>query len=239
MQRLVVLRLPLPKPEQREHLIQRRRRFVQNERVPPADCYRVLAHHLLAVWPQREVNLVMDRTDLEDRRRILTLGVAYRKRILPLTWDVFDLGASDSVRQIGLLQRLRPDLPAAAGRVHLYADCESRSVALQRVCQRYGWPWQAGLKGEVAFHPGDRHWQRSTALQLQRGERRYLHGVYLNQNHPFDPVDVIADWAAPPDRPRYWSLDQTTDAQAWRRGRPAERRRDELQPRAVQRGRKR
>lgn len=216
---LATLALGLPLPGQREDLIQRLRRFLQNEHVHPADCYRQLARHLLAHWSQGEVNLVMDRTDLEDRWSILTLGLAYQKRVLPLGWDLFDFGASDTERQIGLLQRVQPDLPATAVRIHLYADCEFRSVGLQKTCQRYGWHWQVGLKGDVAFHAGDRHWQRLSTVALRPGERRYLHAIYLNQNHPFGPVEALADWSVNQDRPRYWSLDQTATAQAWRRGR--------------------
>lgn len=216
---LATLALGLPVPGQREQLIQRLRRFLKNDHLRTADCYRVLAREVLAHWPQREVNLVMDRTDLADRQSILTLGVAYRKRVLPLGWDIFDFGASDTERQIGLLERVHPDLPPTAMRIQVYADCEFRSVGLQEACRRYGWHWQLGLKGDVAFHAGDRHWQRLNTLNLERGERRNLHGVYLNQNHPFGPVDVIADWAVNQEHPRYWSLDQRADAQAWRRGR--------------------
>lgn len=153
---LATLALGLPLPDQREHLIQRLRRFLKNERVHPSDCYRPLARHLLTHWSQREVNLVMDRTDLEDRWNILTLGVAYQKRVLPLTWDLFDFGASDAERQCDLLQRLQPYVPSGERvRVHLYADSEFRAISLQRTCQRYGWHWQVGLKRDLRFHTGD------------------------------------------------------------------------------------
>ncbi len=217
---LATLALGLPLPEQREHVIQRLRRFLKNERVHPADCYQPLARHRLAHWSQREVNLVMDRTDLEDRHSILTLGRAYHKRVLPLTGDLFDFGASDAERQCRLLERLPPAVPSVARvRVHLYADSEFRAVSLQQTCQGYGWHWQVGLKSDLHFHPGEGPWQKSSTLNLQPGERRYLQGIYLNREHPFGPLCLLADWSVHQDRPRYWSLDQTANAEAWRRGR--------------------
>lgn len=217
---LATLALELPLPDQREHLIQRLRRFLKNEHVQPADCYGPLARHLLAHWSQREVNLVMDRTDLEDRHSILTLGLAYHKRVLPLTWDLFDFGASDAERQCDLLERIHPYVPSVERvRVHFYADSEFRAISVQRTCQGYGWHWQVGLKSDLRFHTGDGQWQMLSALHLQPGERRYLQGIYLNRDHPLGPLSLIADWSVNQDRPRYWSLDQTADAQAWRRGR--------------------
>ncbi len=217
---LATLALGLPLPDQREHLIQRLRRFLQSEQVHPADCYLPLARHLLAHWSQREVNLVMDRTDLENRHSILTLGLAYQKRVLPLTWDLFDFGSSDAERQANLLERIQPYMPTREGvRVHFFADSEFRAVSLQQTCQGLGWHWQVGLKSDLYFHTGNEPWQQLADLRLQPGERRYVQAVYVNREHPFGPVSLLADWSVHQERPRYWNLDQIADAQAWRRGR--------------------
>lgn len=56
-------------------------------------------------------------------------------------------------------------------------------------------------------------------LRLARGQRRYLHQVYLTQEHAFGPVNLIADWPVAQDSPRYWALDLPADRLAWRRGR--------------------
>ncbi len=64
---LATLALGLPFAGQRENLIQRLRRFLKNAGVQPLACYGPLVRHLLDHWPEREVTLVMDRTDLENR----------------------------------------------------------------------------------------------------------------------------------------------------------------------------
>ena len=110
---LATLALGLPLPGKREHLIQHLRRTLKNKRLQPADCYQPLAKYVCAQWPERELNLVMDRTDLAQRWSVLTLGVAHRKRVVPLAWDVLPFGGSGSDAQTALLQRIQPALPDA------------------------------------------------------------------------------------------------------------------------------
>jgi hypothetical protein len=217
---LATLVLGWPLPGQRENLIQRLRRFLKQDGLPVADYYTPWVRHLFAHWSGREVSLVMDRTDIEDRWSVLTLGVTYRHRLLPLAWDVVSFGATSAERQITLLQRIQPYVPSLERvRVNLYADSEFRAVSVQRTCQGYGWHWQVGLKSDLAFHTGDGHWQPLRTLNVQRGERRYVRGIYLNQDHPLGPLNLIAAWSLNQEAPRYWSLDQPADAHAWRWGR--------------------
>ena len=217
---LATLALGLPFMGQREHLIQRLRRFLKTEGLQPLACYGPLVRHILAHWSDCEVTLVMDRTDLANRLSILTLGAAYRKRLLPLAWEVSDFGGTSAVRQIALLKWVQPALPPLAQvRINFYADAEFRGVAVQAYCRKLEWHWQVGLKSDWHFHSGDAVWQPLRDLGLQRGDRCYRQGVYLNQQRPFGPVNLIADWAPAQDAPRYWALDLPADAQAWRRGR--------------------
>jgi hypothetical protein len=162
----------------------------------------------------------MDRTDLEDRFSILTLGAAYGKRLIPLTWQLLPFGGTSAEEQIKLLKRVAPHLPPLSQvRVHFYGDSEFRAVPLQQVCQDYHWHWQVGLKSDLYFCDDSGTWQPLAALGLQAGQRRYLNQVYLTQQHNFGPINLIADWSPNQDNARYWALDLPANAQAWRRGR--------------------
>ena len=108
---LATLALGLPVPGQRENLIQRLRRFLKDNRLSPQACYRPVIGHLLGHWSGREVSLVMDRTDIENRWSILSLGAAYRKRLLPLVWQVLPFGGTSAEVQINLLRQIRGLLP--------------------------------------------------------------------------------------------------------------------------------
>jgi hypothetical protein len=213
---LATLALQIPLPGQRESLIQRERRYLKNAHVQVAQCYAPWVRNLLAHWPLRECCLIMDRTDIEHDVSVLLLGAAYRKRLLPLAWQVLPFGASGEEAQAQLLHYIQPFLPAV--QTCFYADCEFRSVKVQGVCQHYHWHWQVGLKGDLHFWAGAT-WQPLHDLGLHVGDRRYLQGVQINKSHPFGPVNLIANWAPTQETPRYWALDLPADAQAWRRGR--------------------
>lgn len=217
---LATLALALPLLGQRENLVQRLRRGLKNERVDVPGSYRPVLKHLFSHWSGCEVCLVMDRTDIENRWSILSLGAAYRKRLLPLSWQIFPFGGTGAAEQIKLLKQVRGVLPSTKEvRVYLYGDSEFRGVPLQQQCQTYGWHWQVGLKSDIHFRQGDEAWRPLHSLALQSGERRYLNQVHLTQQHDFGPVNLIADWTSNHAQPRYWVLDLLANKQAWRRGR--------------------
>lgn len=77
------LALRLPVPGRQDSLIQRIRR--QLRRAPRWDkAFAPIVRRLLAEWTGVEIPLVMDRTDLGHCCSILTVGVAYGGRVLPL-----------------------------------------------------------------------------------------------------------------------------------------------------------
>jgi hypothetical protein len=215
---LTNLALGLPIDGRRENLVQRLRRFLKQQQLGWHRCYGPLVRHLFAHWQGREVALVMDRTDLGQRWSILLLGAAYRKRLLPLTWRLLPFGGTGAGVQQALLTRVRPFLPAHA-RIHLYGDCEFRAVDVQTCCQRCGWHWHLGVKGDTYVQLADGVWTPLRDLPLCPGEQRYWQGVHLTQQHRFGPVNLIGDWSANQDHPRFWVTDLPADPQAWRRGR--------------------
>ncbi len=217
---LATLALGLPLPGRRENLIQHLRRTLKNQQLRAADCYQPLVRYLFAHWPDEEVNLVMDRTDLEHAWSLLTLGVAHQKRLLPLAWDLLRFGGTGADEQTALLKRVQPDLPPTTQvRITFYGDCEFRAVPVQQLCHDFGWHWQVGLKSDLWFRSPAGDWQPLKALDLHPGQRRYLTGVDLTREHQFGPVNVIADWAPAQETARYWALDLPADGHAWRQGR--------------------
>lgn len=136
----------------------------------------------------------MDRTDLENRLSILTLGAAYRKHLLPLAWGVSGFGGSSAAGQMALLHWVQPYLPPLTQvRINFYADAEFRGVDVKAYCRTKHWHWQIGLKSDLHFHPGDGVWQPLRDLGIQRGDRCYRQGIYLNQQRPFGPANLLAD----------------------------------------------
>ena len=92
---LATLVLGLPLPGHREDFVQRLRRFQKNG-LCVADCHEPWVRHPFAHWLGREVSLVMNRTDIENRWSILTLGATCRHRLFPLAWEVLPFGGTSA-----------------------------------------------------------------------------------------------------------------------------------------------
>ena len=215
---LANLALQLPIRGQRQSLIQRQVRFLDNCHVNRLTHYFPLVRQVFAHWPDWEVNLVMDRTDLGQEKSILLLGVAFAHRVIPLTWRVLPFGGTGEVLQVTLLQEIQPYLPPAA-RVMFLGDSEFRAVKLQRYCRQQGWGWQVGVKSDTLFHRGDGDWQPLRTLTVAQGQRRYVHDITLTKSAALPAVHLIVDWTHDWETPRYVVCHQPTTRRSWRRGR--------------------
>lgn len=217
---LATLATVLPLDGQRENLIQRLRRWLASPHLDWERYYQPFIVQYFASWGGAEVALVMDRTDLNDRFSLLYVGVATQQRVVLLTWDVLAYGSTDADTQIQQLQRIAPLLPDPTQvRITFFGDAEFRAVDLQQFCQRHQWHWHVGVKSDTLFHQGDGIWRPLRAIPVQRGQRHYVRGLTLTEQHAFGPVNLIIDWNPNEDAPRYWVLDQVADRHAWRRGR--------------------
>lgn len=219
---LPTLALHMPIDSDRDSLIERLRRLLKNEAVSRLQCYPPLLRLVLANWDGCEIPLVMDRTDIQNRWSILSVGIAYRGRMVPLAWRLLPFGGTSAQEQQTLLKQIKPWLPTGPEkrlRVYLFADSEFRAVELQCLCRLWHWHWQVGLKSDLLFHTGDEQWRALSTLSLQPGQRRYLQAATLTQKHAFGPVNLIADWRPTEEHARYFALDLPANRQAWRRGR--------------------
>lgn len=212
------LALELPIAGQRDSLIQRLVRFLDNCHVTRETHYLPLVKQLFAYWPDREVNLVMDRTDIGHKRSILLLAVAFQHRALPLTWRVLSFGGTGAALQCQLLREIAPYLPPQA-RIIFLGDCEFRAVDLQRYCREQHWHWQVGVKSDTLFQRGNEDWQALRTLTVARHARRYVQDITLTQSQAFAPVHLLVDWTCDWDTPHYFVCDQPTSRASWRRGR--------------------
>lgn len=215
---LGTLALWLPLQARRDSLIQHLRRFLHQgpswERA-----YRPLVSHLLATWPGVEVCLVLDRTDLEDRCSLLTVGLAYGHRTLPLAWQVRSFGGTGAQDQIALVERVAPLLPDGVP-VLLLADSEFRGVQFLAYCRSHGWHWQVGLKSDLLIRTASGPWLALAELPIDpHSGPRYYQDVMLTAEHAFGPVNILARWSTEDHRAHFWATDRHADRYAWRRGR--------------------
>ncbi len=214
---LGTLALHLPLEERRDSLAQRLHRQL---RVTPTweQAYAPLVRQVMGHWQGAEVPLVMDRTDLTDRLSILTVGVAYGKRLLPLAWRVLTFGGTGAEIQIELVRQVRPYLPTDRPIIFL-GDAEFRAVAVQSFCRQQGWSWHLGLKSDTRAQLANGTSLSLMELPVCRGQRLYVRQATLTDQHGFGPVNLIADWSDQQLTPRFWATDRPADRHAWRQGR--------------------
>jgi hypothetical protein len=212
------LALQLPIAGQRDSLIQRLSRFLDNCRVDQRNHYLPLLADLFAHWPDREVNLVMDRTDIKNEVSILLLAVAFKHRVIPLTWRVLSFGGTSAALQTQLLQDVEPFLPSGK-RIVFFGDSEFRAVGLQRYFRKRHWDWQVGVTSDTLFQHNGGDWQSLHTITVQRGQRRYLHRITLTKSEAFPDVHLMVDWTHNWDTPRYVVCDRPTNGRSWRCGR--------------------
>lgn len=208
----------LPVDGERDSLIHRLVRFLDNGHVCQRTHYQPLVRSLFAHWPEREINLVMDRTDIGQDKSILLLAAPFRHRAIPLVWRVLPFGGTSEALQLQLLRQVKPHLPSEK-RVLFLGDSEFRAVGLQGYCRQQGWGWQVGVKSDTLFHQGDGQWRPLRSVMVEKGQRSYLHNLTLTQNQPFPAVHLIVDWTHNWETPRYVICHQPTNGLSWRRGR--------------------
>jgi hypothetical protein len=94
-------------------LVNRLRRFLANPRVDVREWYEPVARQLLAVFRGQPLRLIIDCTKLGFNYQVMTVGIAYRKRAIPLAWSVHrgSKGAVTVDKQIALLRYVARLLP--------------------------------------------------------------------------------------------------------------------------------
>ena len=207
-----------PLEGRRESLENRLRRFLSNSQVGWKRHYSPLVSNLLSGWTDKEINLVMDRTDMGQERSILMLGLAFKHRTIPLNWRVLEFGGTGEEIQKKLLGEVAGYIPKGK-RVMFYGDSEFRAVGLQIYCREKGWGWQVGVKSDTLFRTENEEWKPLKTLMVEKGKRRYVHNLTLTKSSSLKNVHLIVDWTHDWKTPRYIICHQETGSRSWRRGR--------------------
>jgi hypothetical protein len=194
-------------------LVNRLRRFLSNPRVSVRDYYQPVAESLIGIFRGLPIRLVMDTTKLGFDARLLMVGIAYRKRILPLAWSVHrgKTGWVAVEEHIALLRQVAEWIPKGS-EVWLLGDCEFQHVPLISWLKGQSWHYILRQQGKVyVWQPGWR--QRCLAdVDIKEGETRYLGWMHLTAKHHYGPVSIVVHWEEGEDEP--WYL--VTDVEATR-----------------------
>jgi len=183
------------------------RRFLNNSAVQVRDWYAPVARDILhAVVAQGlEVRLLADGTKVGFGHQLLMVGLAYRRRAIPIawTWVRSARGHSSAAKQLALLTYIHGLLPPEA-RVSLVGDSEFGAVAVMEQLDDWKWHYVLRQKGDTRVKlPDQAPWWRLDSLAVQGAAPRRLPDVRLTRKHGY-AVHVITWWKAGEDEP--WLL---------------------------------
>jgi hypothetical protein len=198
-----------PLPDKNPSLTNRLRRFLDNERVEVTDWYRPIAEQLLSVFAGREIRLVIDCTKVGFDHRLLLIGLAYRKRTLPLVWKVVRgrKGHVTNREQIALFRLLLPLIPRRS-QVWVVGDAGFQGVPLLRQLQRWGWHFVIRQQRRILVYRAGQGWCKLNALPLDKGATRVIGWVRLTRRYNAGWLWLVLHWAADEDEPWYLVADQ-------------------------------
>lgn len=195
----------------------RLRRFLTNSLVEVQTYYRPVAQSLIQLFAGQTIRLVIDCTKIGFNHRLLMVGIAYKKRTLPLAWSIHP-GAKGHVtadKQMAVLGRVAALLPPDTT-IWLLADAGFQSVELWRWVGQQQWHFVIRQSGNTKFRQTTTGWQSLNDLELQPGETKYLGWVRLTEQHDYGWLNLVVHWAEEEDEPWYLVCDQALGRQVIR-----------------------
>jgi hypothetical protein len=168
-------------------------RFLDNRAVQVREWYSPVAHGWLRYVAETvgEIRLVVDGTKIGFGHQLLMIGVAYRRRVIPIvwTWVPFVKGHSSTDTQLARVAYVHQLIPLGIP-VVLVGDSEFGIVPVLKQLDAWAWtyvlrqksnhqvkqrvrdPWQAF--GDQIQHPGHSRWLGRAWLTKKFAYRGYL-----------------------------------------------------------------
>lgn len=191
-QRAIAGAMPLNTKQQSK--IQRLRRLLDNGKLTATDIYQPIVRHALTGLKGQRVHLLLDRVVLTATQNVLVVSVGFRRRSLPLVWQILPHQGSSNLRAQQKVLRQAATLLPAGVRITVHADSEFRSQQLFRWIRNRRWNAMLGIRGNtpVTLDPA-RAGQKLTTWLPDRETVVYLNDVYLTEER-CGPVNVLAWW---------------------------------------------
>jgi hypothetical protein len=182
-------------------------RLLDNQAIRVREWYEPIARQWLETQFKAlgEIRLIIDGTKVGFGHQLLIVGLAYRKRAIPLawTWIRYVKGHSTAHKQLALLDYVRQLIPAGVA-VMLIGDREFGSIATLRQLDRWRWFYVLRQRGDSSVWFNESSGWRSFRSYIQRpGQSVWLGKGYLGFRQ-ICPVTLLVHWQVGQDEP--WCL---------------------------------
>lgn len=184
------------KPTQQASRTQFLKRFLTSPYFNQPAAYSPLIKQALCGYKADTWHLIMDRTNLAPHRLdLLMVSLAFRKRAVPLGWQVHKAGGSGAATQIELLQRLRRLIPAQQA-VVIHGDTEFGAVPLMRfIRQQPTWNFILAQTSHTYFQDPVGQWHYLGDVPITPDQPFYRSQLVWTKEHQYGPVNLFAFYA--------------------------------------------
>ena len=183
------------------------KRFLMSPYFSQETAYYPLVRQALSSYKAPTWHLILDRTNLDKHRLdLLMVSLAFRKRAIPIGWQVRPFGGTGSETQIRLLERVSGLIPAGQ-RVILHGDTEFGSVPMmQHIECQSNWDFMLAQKKHTYFQTSDGTWHYLADLSVKPRHPIYHAQVTWTKYHHYQSVNLLAFYAphqSSPTSPRH------------------------------------
>ncbi len=178
----------VPLDIQEDTVAQRFRRWLKNARVDVRVLYDPVAFSILGALRHTRLRIQIDRTEVNEHLNVLMMSVYYRKRAIPLLWQVLPhKGSSTFQERNAVLAHLAELLPAGC-QVVILGDREFGTADMMRSIRLHHWDFCLRVKGShfIALAPGV--WSKLKDLAPVPGSRYFLTDVTFTKAQGYGPV---------------------------------------------------
>jgi hypothetical protein len=184
-------------------------RFLNNPRVAVEVWYEAITQEIVHHLPAGPITLVVDTTKVGFSHRLLSIGVAFKKRTLPLVWSIRwgRKGHTKVDEQLALFKKVAQILPANT-EIWIVGDTEFQSIRLLRWIRRHNWHFVIRQRGKIKVRRSGQSWININALNLQPGQTRVIGWVRLTEKHNAGWYWLLLHWETGEEEPWYLVSDQ-------------------------------
>lgn len=197
-------------PGKMPSLVNRLRRFLDNQHVDVRTWYRPIAEQLVQPFAGKRIRLIVDCTKVGFFFRLLTISIAYRKRSLPLAWSVHrgSKGHIQAEEIIALCHYVSQFLPKNS-EIWVMGDAGFQSVKLLRWFMRRHWHFVIRQQGRIKVYQAKHGWRKLNQFALEEGQTRVIGWVRLTEKHNAGWFWLLLHWEKGEDEPWYLVSDRS------------------------------
>jgi hypothetical protein len=198
-----------PLPGKQPSLTHRLWRFLNNPRLAVRRWYGPVVTEILARVPAGPLYLIIDSTKVGFDYRLVSIGLAFKKRTLPLIWHVRRgrKGHTTVAEQVQLFKQLYPLMPTGR-EIWVIADTEFQGVDLLRWLRRQGWHFVIRQQGKIKVTWAGQAHIKINALDLHEGQTHVIGWVRLTAKHDVGWFWLVLHWKKGEEEPWYLVCDR-------------------------------